>query len=99
MVEKVIGRILPSHAQIHHFRYGAHPIIVVCEDQAYHDLLERRHRALVACGHVDWKRCRYCREWDTPEAVSEDAHRHSFHLACAAADVRHRRASGRMKMN
>ena len=71
IVERVLGKPLPSGAEIHHVdgngRNNAHRNLVVCPDHGYHALLHLRQRAYDACGHADWVKCPFCKEWDDPK--------------------------------
>src|SRR4051794_8338717 len=64
IAERAIGKPLPKGAEVHHVDGDDHnndpANLVVCQDRAYHFLLERRQRALQACGHADWRICNYC---------------------------------------
>ena len=64
------GRALPLGAEIHHVNgvRGENRVgnLVVCQDRAYHFLLERRSKALAACGHAHWRHCKRCHQWDDP---------------------------------
>lgn len=56
-----------------------HENLVVCQDRQYAEDLKRRLRALRACGHVGWRRCRACEEWGPPEEIRADLmHRAGF---------------------
>lgn len=70
IVEKILGRPLPRGAVVHHVDHDRQNNVptnfVVCPDRAYHALLHRRERALDACGNVNWRRCRVCRQYDDP---------------------------------
>jgi len=68
--EEVLGKPLPSNAQVHHV--DENPLnnknsnLIVCEDQAYHVLLHKRATALKVCGHANWIKCYYCGEYEDP---------------------------------
>jgi hypothetical protein len=85
VAEKALGRTLPSKAQVHHVdgnKLNNHPSnLVVCEDQAYHRLLHTRADALVATGNPEWRKCNYCKQWDSPEVMG---HRGTanYHFTC-----------------
>jgi len=68
--EKALGKPLPVGAVIHHTDGHKGKIdpdgIVICQDQSYHALIESRLRALRSCGHVSWRKCCFCHEWDDP---------------------------------
>jgi len=61
--EKALGKPLPSKAHVHH--HNIHQI-VICNDAAYHHLLHQRTRAFIACGHANWRKCKYCKIFDNP---------------------------------
>ena len=66
-----LGKTLPQGAHVHHV--DGNPLnnrnenLVICPDNAYHQLLHRRERALDACGHADWRKCHLCKRYDAPE--------------------------------
>ena len=68
VAEKTLGRALKPGEEIHH--YGArddNTKIVICPNHKYHMLLHQRMRAFKACGHYNWRKCRYCKQYDKPE--------------------------------
>ena len=71
IAETALGHSLPKGAQVHHVdencQNNTPSNLVICPDQAYHSLLHQRTDALDACGHADWKKCRYCQQWDEPK--------------------------------
>jgi hypothetical protein len=101
--EKALGKALPPEAQVHHFpdiKDWEH--LIICENQFYHNILEVRYRALKTCGKVNWKKCRYCNQWDDPKnmfAEKRDVHQKFFHRSCHAEYGRNRRASLRLRSN
>ena len=70
LAEKVLGHSLPKGAMVHHA--DENPLnnensnLVICPSQGYHKLLHQRIRAKKACGHVDWLKCQYCKQYDNP---------------------------------
>ena len=71
IVEKAIGKRLPSKAQIHHVDgdglNNRNDNLVVCPDSAYHMLLHRRQKALDECGDANWMKCVFCKQYDDPK--------------------------------
>ena len=90
-VEKIIGHSLKTTEQVHHHTENE---LVVCENQAYHMLLHRRAKALEACSHADWRRCRVCKKYDSPENLWIDKYdRHWEHPESWDATNKMRRAT------
>ncbi len=84
-VEKVINRYLIQKEQIHHYinKDGSFSL-VLCPNQQYHTLLHLREEALRYCGHANWKKCSYCKQYDDPKNLSTSKHR-SYHIKCERA--------------
>lgn len=97
VAEKALGKPLPRGAVVHHVdenpRNNAPTNLVVCPDAAYHNLLHQRMRALDACGHVDWRKCWICKEYDAPERLLITGPKHSAHRECARKRAREQRAA------
>jgi hypothetical protein len=65
IAEKALGKPLPQGAVVHHVNETKNSgPLVICQDDAYHHLLHQRIRALRACGHVKWRKCPYCKQYD-----------------------------------
>lgn len=96
VAEEALGRPLPEGAVVHHVNEDPadnRPTnLVICQDQAYHKLLHQRMRAKAACGHADWRRCVYCKEYDDPENLYVYSSAYASHRECNNADQRQRRA-------
>lgn len=71
IVEQRIGMKLPQRAVVHHVdptdKLTNKGPFVVCENQAYHALLEIRGRALRECGNANWLKCKVCLKYDDPK--------------------------------
>lgn len=79
MAEKAIGKLLPEKAEVHHH---SETQLVICQNDAYHKLLHRRTRAFRACGHADWRKCKFCSQYDNPQNMYIHK-RQSWHRHCA----------------
>ena len=68
MAEKVIGKFLDPKHPIHHHHDDAHnTTLVICENNFYHQLLHKRTKALKECGHANYIKCVYCKQYDDPK--------------------------------
>lgn len=57
----------PKHPVHHHYNKDGSITLVICENKIYHQLLENRTLALNACGHANWVKCHYCKEYGSPD--------------------------------
>lgn len=93
---RALGKPLPRGAHVHHVNHvrddNRPENLVVCQDAAYHMLLEVRQRALVATGDPNKRKCVYCGEWDAPHNLvhltRSARNRRSYHQACNRAAKR-----------
>lgn len=88
VVERVLGKVLPRHAQVHHWNGDSQDNrpcnLLVCQDNAYHMLIHARMRALEACGDPSWRRCTHCKVWDAPANLVVRRGGQAYHRACSA---------------
>jgi hypothetical protein len=86
IAEAALGHFLPENVVVHHVNgtKDSGPL-VVCQDQAYHLLIERRTRALKECGHVNWRKCRYCKKYTDISKMKEcNGGQSYYHKSCNA---------------
>src|SRR5208337_3254140 len=68
IAEKALGKPLLDGVVIHHYgKKTENHKIVICQDSAYHNLIQRRQRAFECCGHADWRKCYICKKYDATE--------------------------------
>ena len=92
IAEKALGKPLPLTARVHHHGPIKDQCLVICENNAYHLYIEARYRAWKACGHADWRKCRFCQKYDEPSNLLIHD-RHVQHASCDAQKRRERKAN------
>src|SRR5574343_1514983 len=86
LAERALGKKLPHGASIHHMNGRTdNGSIIICQDFAYHMLIERRLRAYRNCGNAEWRKCPFCKQYDNPERMYVDKkgtyrHRECFNI-------------------
>ena len=91
IAETALGHSLPKGAQVHHVdencQNNTPSNLVICQDQSYHWLLHKRTNAINACGHADWRKCRFCLQHDSPENLYIHGDT-VYHLQCRRDNYR-----------
>lgn len=89
VAERVLGRLLPAHAVVHHVnesRQDNRPCnLVICPNKGYHALLHARMRALAACGNPNWRPCTFCAAYEDTANMELGQSRSWRHRVCMAA--------------
>lgn len=104
VVEQALGKKLPKGAVIHHIDENklnnSKDNLVVCPDQSYHMLIERRSKAFAACGNADWLRCKFCKKYDKPENIYWNKKSGcGYHKECVAEYLREKNGFGERHRN
>lgn len=93
IAEKALGHYLPLGAEVHHVNEdkldNRNCNLVICQDKAYHLFLHANKRALEACGHAFYRKCQYCKEYDSTDRLYM-RHHAVFHRECRSAYQRER---------
>lgn len=101
IAEQALGKRLPEKAVVHHIdgdrSNNERSNLVICENTAYHRLIHQRQYALESCGHPEWRKCKYCKQYDAPNNLwlSSIPGGAVYHSACANAYVKEIYASKR----
>ncbi len=88
VAEAALGKPIPSGSIVHHVDgdnwSNTSTNLVVCQDQRYHKLLHMRERAVAAGYPPNYRPCAYCKEFDDPSNMSENAAAGQvYHKPCA----------------
>ena len=85
VAEKALGHYLPLKAVVHHVDgkklNNADNNLVACQNQAFHQLLHERQKALEACGDSNKRQCPYCHKYDFLKNFYNNKKNH-YHRDC-----------------
>lgn len=88
IAERLLGRPLDPKNVIHHPHGKANnTCFVICENHAYHMFLEQRTRAFYASGHANYRKCRFCKQYDAKENLVTYP-KTAYHKTCQQKDWR-----------
>jgi len=69
IAERAAKISLPKGTDVHHVNEdkgdNRNCNLVVCENRCYHAMLHRRKAALDECGNANWRKCNFCKSWDS----------------------------------
>jgi len=85
IAEKALGKPILRIHHIHHFPKAPSGQLIICQNQAYHSLLHRRYRSLMACGNPDFRKCPFCKKYDDIKnlyMINKKTHPSFMHLTC-----------------
>jgi hypothetical protein len=84
--ESVLGRNLADDEHVHHIDgnklNNENRNLLICKHE-YHSLLHQRMRAMDACGNPEWRKCKFCGEYDdTTNLYIHPTRTEASHLSC-----------------
>ena len=85
-VETILGKSLPAGAVVHHVNHeqsdNRPSNLVACQSQSYHSLLHMRERALLKTGNANWRKCKICQKYGSPNDVTLSKKGIMYHPEC-----------------
>lgn len=103
IAESALGKPLPAGTVVHHANEiktdNRNENLVICPNRAYHNLLHARTDAFNATGDANAVRCKYCKQYDAKDSMSQlsDARNVYWHKHCA--NKYNKAATDRRKQN
>jgi len=93
IAEKVLGKPLPAGAVVHHVNGkpsdNRKSNLVICQDEAFHNLLQLRTRSFKESGNANNRWCSICKSWDSPALMVVSGTNTTAHHKCKkAADIK-----------
>ncbi len=86
IAEKSLGKPIPLKAVVHHINgncYDNNPKnLIICENNIYHLILHQRERALMYGGNVRFRKCLFCKNYDSPDNLFIGEKHQIYHRRC-----------------
>ena len=86
VAEDMFGGPLPAGLHVHHLdgvKLNNNPLNLMILSQSHHREIHRRLEAEMACGNADWRKCQYCKKYDSPKNLFRNkASNASYHKPC-----------------
>lgn len=86
IAEKVFGKPLPAGVVVHHAngntKDNRKSNLVICQNEAFHNLLHLRMRALKESGNANNRWCSVCKTWDIPQNIIDIGSHNTSHREC-----------------
>lgn len=99
VVARALGRPVPKGTRVHHVNENRSDNrgrnLVLLQNASEHKQLHSRMRARAATGHVRWKKCQYCKQYDDPANLfvrDQPNNTKTYHRKCNRDYQRKRKA-------
>lgn len=100
IAEKIYGGPLPKGFVVHHKdnnkKNNDPGNIIIFESQSDHAKHHQREIALAECGHADWRKCPFCKQYDDTANMRKNGKSYR-HAKCAAEYMRNHKPKGYTK--